>query len=54
MSPETIAKSVYRVMTRRKMPLKTTVGASYKLLVFLAKLLPLPFQNFIIGKLYMK
>lgn len=54
MSPETIAKSVFSVMTKRKMPLKTTVGASYKLLVFLAKLLPLPFQNFIIGKLYMK
>ncbi len=54
MSPETIAKAVYRVMTKRKMPLKTTVGASYKLLVFLAKILPLPFQNYVIAKLYMK
>ena len=54
MSPETIAKAVYKVMTKRKMPLKTTVGASYKFLVFLAKILPLPFQNFVIAKLYMK
>ena len=54
MSPDTIAKAVYRVASCRKMPLKTTVGASYKLLVFLAKILPLPLQNFIIGKLYMK
>ena len=54
MSPDTIAKAVLRVATRRKMPLKTTVGASYKFLVFLAKILPLPFQNLIIGKLYIK
>ena len=54
MSPETIAKAVYKVMTKRKMPLKTTVGASYKFLVFLAKILPLPFQNYVIAKLYMK
>lgn len=54
MAPETIAKKIYKVMTKRKMPLKTTVGASYKFLVFLAKLLPLPFQNFVIRKMYMK
>ncbi|MBR6918065.1 MAG: SDR family NAD(P)-dependent oxidoreductase [Clostridia bacterium] len=54
MSPETIAKKIFKVMTARKMPLKTTVGASYKLLAFLAKILPLPFQNYVIGKLYIK
>ena len=54
MSPETIAKAVYKVMTKKKMPLKTTVGASDKFLVFLAKILPLPFQNYVIAKLYMK
>jgi len=54
MAPETIANKIYKVMTKRKMPLKTTVGASYKLLVFLAKILPLPFQNYVISKLYMK
>ena len=54
MSPETIAKTVFRLMTKRKMPLKTTVGASYKLLAGLARVLPLSFQNFVIGKMYIK
>lgn len=54
MSPETIAKKIFKVMTKRKMPLKTTVGVSYKLLVFLSRILPLSFQNFVIGKLYIK
>ncbi|MBQ7715327.1 MAG: SDR family NAD(P)-dependent oxidoreductase [Clostridia bacterium] len=54
MPPETIANKVYKLMTKKKMPLKTTVGASYKLLVFLSRILPLSFQNFVIGKLYMK
>ncbi|MBQ7670348.1 MAG: SDR family NAD(P)-dependent oxidoreductase [Clostridia bacterium] len=54
MSPVTVAKRIYRLAKKRKMPLKTTVGASYKFLVFLSKILPLSLQNFIIGKMYMK
>lgn len=54
MSASVVASKIYRAATKRKVPLKTTVGASYKFLVFLAKILPLPFQNYIIGKMYMK
>ena len=54
MKPEVVAKKIYRVMTKKKTPLKTTVGATYKFLVFLAKILPLPLQNRVIAKLYMK
>ena len=54
MSPETIANAVFRLMTKKKMPLKTTVGVWYKLLAGLARILPLSFQNFVIGKMYIK
>ena len=54
MSAETIAKKIYKLASSKKLPLKTTVGASYKLLVFLSKILPLPLQNYIIGKMYIR
>ncbi|MBR5746015.1 MAG: SDR family NAD(P)-dependent oxidoreductase [Clostridia bacterium] len=52
MPPEKIAKSICRIAGKRRMPLKTTVGGSYKLLVFLSRILPLSWQNAIIRKLY--
>ena len=52
MSPDRVAKCVRRVAEKRRMPLKTTVGASYKLLMLLSRLLPLSWQNYIIRKLY--
>ncbi|MBR0232398.1 MAG: SDR family NAD(P)-dependent oxidoreductase [Clostridia bacterium] len=52
MPPEKVAKSVRRVAEKRRLPLKTTVGASYKLLIFLSRILPLSWQNAIIRKLY--
>ena len=54
MSPVTVAKKIFKLTKNSRMPLKTTVGASYKFLVFLSKILPLSLQNFIIGKMYMK
>ncbi len=54
MSPVTIAAAIYKTAHRRKLKPIYTVGTMYKLFVFLNKLLPNSFVNFIIGKMYIK
>ena len=49
-----VASVIYRTVTKRKMPKKTTVGVRYKLLDLLSRLLPVGLQDRIIGKLYIK
>ena len=51
-SPDSVARIVEKVLKRKKTPLKVTVGGSYKLLVSLAKLMPIRFVNFVVRKIY--
>lgn len=50
--PETVAKAVCKCLKKRRPPLKVTVGSSYKFIVFLVKILPARFAQFIINKIY--
>jgi short-subunit dehydrogenase len=54
MAPEKIAAFIFKVANKKKVKPIYTVGAMYKLLVFLNKLLPHSLVNFIIGKMYVK
>lgn len=54
MSPEIIAKVIYKVAKKRNPPLRITVGFSYKIVTFLSRILPLKVINFIVRKLYCK
>ncbi|MDE7082885.1 MAG: SDR family NAD(P)-dependent oxidoreductase [Clostridia bacterium] len=51
-SPESVAKVICKVAKKKNPPLRVTVGASYKLLVFLQRILPVKLVNFIIRKMY--
>ena len=51
-SPDTVAKAIEKILKKKNPPLKVTVGASYKTLVFLAKIMPTRFVNFILRKMY--
>ncbi len=52
--PITVAKMMYKMSTKRKMPVKKTVGAGYKMIVFLQKILPTSFMLWVVKKLYCK
>ena len=54
MSPDVIAKRIYKISQRKKMPPRVTIGALYKVFVFLGRILPVSTQNFIISKMYVK
>lgn len=51
-SPETVARVIYRLATRKNPPPQTVVGFSYKLLSLLYKIMPLRLGNWAVGKLY--
>lgn len=51
-SPDVVAKVIYKCCKKKNPPLRVTVGASYKLLVFLQRILPVRLVNFIIRKIY--
>lgn len=51
-SPDSVAKVILKVAKKKNPPLRVTVGGSYKLLVFLQRILPVKLVNFIIGKMY--
>lgn len=53
-NPKTVAKVIYRVIKKKNPPIKVTVGFSYKLLVFLKRLLPTRFINYILYNMYGK
>lgn len=46
------SKVIYKVMRRRKMPLRMTIGKKYKVFVFLQRLLPVKMVNKIVGSIY--
>lgn len=52
--PITVAKTISRLLARRKPPLYKTVGFEYKLFVFLKRLLPNSLRNFILYSMYGK
>ncbi len=51
-SPESVAKVVQKIIKKKRTPNIVTVGLGYKFLCVLAKLLPVRFVNYIVGKLY--
>lgn len=53
MNAEDVAKVYYKLATKRKLPLQTTVGLKYQAYGVLAKYLPTQFVNTIVGILYM-
>lgn len=50
--PVTVAKVMYKMFMRKKMPATKTVGMQYKLILFLEKLLPQRVMLYIVSKLY--
>jgi len=52
MSPLSVAKIIYKLTYRKRLPISITVGFKYKLFVFLKRLLPKRLINYIIGKMY--
>lgn len=51
-SPETVAKVAYKLFKRKNPPALASVGFSYKLVAFLAKILPSRLLVYVVGKLY--
>ncbi len=51
-SPETVAKAVIKILKRKRPPLRVTVGFSYKLIVFLTRILPVSLVNKIVSAIY--
>lgn len=52
--PMTAAKTIARMLKRKKPPLYATVGLEYKVFVFLKRLLPTSLRNFILYSMYGK
>ena len=50
--PITVSKTMYKLARRKKMPPNKVVGFSYKLLIFLNKILPTKFMLWVVSKLY--
>lgn len=53
-SPTTVAKACARLLKRKHPPVKVTVGFEYKLFVFLKKILPSRFVNWVLYWMYAK
>ncbi|MBQ7499492.1 MAG: SDR family NAD(P)-dependent oxidoreductase [Clostridia bacterium] len=54
MDPDVIARRIYKISLKKRMPPRKTIGAVYKIFVFLGRILPVSAQNFIISKMYVK
>ncbi len=53
-SPRTVAKACARLLKHKHPPLKVTVGFEYKLFIFLKKILPSRFVNWVLYHMYAK
>lgn len=51
-NPVSVAKVIYKVLKKKNPPVKVTVGFLYKLFVFLKRILPSKFVNYILYKMY--
>lgn len=54
MSPNTVAKKMYKIVKRKNPPYKVVVGGVYKLINFLQRVLPTRFVMWVVSKLYVK
>ena len=54
MSPEDIAKTIYKISLKKNPPLQVVCGFKYKVLCIFIKLLPVKLVNYVIGKMYVK
>lgn len=54
MAPEEIAKAIVRLAEAKNPKPLSTVGFQYKLFCFLGKVLPIRFQSWMVGKMYIK
>lgn len=52
MSPEKIARAMFKLANKKRIKSVYTVGGLYKVLCFLPRLLPGGFVNYLVGKLY--
>jgi short-subunit dehydrogenase len=52
MSPDAIAKTMLRLLRRKRMPMRNIPGFSYKALSFIIDCVPASFKMWVIGKLY--
>ena len=50
--PVSVAKTMFKLSLKKKLPPTKTVGVKYKLIVFLNKILPQKFMLFVVSKLY--
>jgi short-subunit dehydrogenase len=50
--PITVSRVIYKVLRKKNPPIKVTVGLSYKLIVFLKRLLPNKLINYVLSKMY--
>lgn len=50
--PITVSKTMFKLAKKKKIPATKTVGFTYKLLVFLEKILPQSFMLWVVGKMY--
>jgi len=52
MSVEYVSKEMYRNIMKKRPPVRKVVGVKYKFFLFLYRLLPIKFVNYVMGKLY--
>jgi len=52
MSVEYVSKVMYRNIMKKRPPVRKIVGVQYKFFLFLYRLLPIKFVNYVMGKLY--
>ena len=52
MDPEIAAKTVLKLVNKKRIPLYKTIGFKYKIIVLLAKLLPAGLANRLVGSIY--
>ncbi len=52
MSSRYVAKKIFKVATKKRPPKTLTIGVSYKFLLFLGKILPNNFVEWVISKMY--
>jgi short-subunit dehydrogenase len=52
MSVEYVSKVMYRNIMKKRPPVRKVVGVQYKFFLFLYRLLPIKFVNYVMGKLY--
>lgn len=50
--PEIVVKEVLRIIKRKNPPVRATAGFSYKAVVFLKRLVPAKFIEFVVSKIY--